>query len=361
MFEINVIKNRLQILEKKISSILKVIQINKKKEILKKIKKTLFFADKKNQKNALIKKKTFLEKTIFSFEAIEKELKNIADLFDLAVEISDEDFYKETIREIDNIEKKLQKLEFFTMLSREHDISNCYVDIQSGSGGNEAQDWANMLLRMYLRWSEYKGFKTEIMAESRSEFGLKSSTIKIIGKYSYGWFRTETGIHRLVRKSPFDSGGRRHTSFSSVFVYPEIKHNIGIKIKNEDLRIDVYRASGAGGQHVNCTESAVRITHIPTNIVAQCQNNRSQHYNKEQALKQIKAKLYELEMQKNNIKKKELENSKSNIGWGNQIRSYILDHGRIKDLRTNVETHNIQLILDGHLDIFVEESLRLGL
>ena len=236
------------------------------------------------------------------------------------------------------------------------------MDIQAGSGGTEAQDWASMLLRMYLRWAEAKGYKTEIIEESDGEVaGTKSATIKIIGDYAFGWLRTETGVHRLVRKSPFDSGGRRHTSFSSVFIYPEVDDNIDIDINPADLRIDVYRASGAGGQHVNKTESAVRITHLPTNIVVQCQNDRSQHKNKDQAFKQLRAKLYEYEMQKKNADKQAAEDNKSDIGWGSQIRSYVLDDSRIKDLRTGVETRNTQAVLDGDIDRFIEASLKAGL
>ena len=248
------------------------------------------------------------------------------------------------------------------MFSGDYDSADCYLDIQSGSGGTEAQDWAEMLLRMYLRWAESKGFTTEVMEVSDGDVaGIKSATIKVSGDYAYGWLRTETGVHRLVRKSPFDSGNRRHTSFASVFVYPEIDDNIDIDINPADLRIDVYRASGAGGQHVNRTESAVRITHIPTGIVTQCQNNRSQHSNKDQAMKQLKAKLYELEMQKKNAEKQHMEDNKSDIGWGSQIRSYVLDDSRIKDLRTGVETRNTQAVLDGDLDQFIEESLKAGL
>ena len=248
------------------------------------------------------------------------------------------------------------------MFSGDYDSADCYLDIQSGSGGTEAQDWAEMLLRMYLRWAESKGFTTEVMEVSDGDVaGIKSATIKVSGDYAYGWLRTETGVHRLVRKSPFDSGNRRHTSFASVFVYPEIDDNIDIDINPADLRIDVYRASGAGGQHVNRTESAVRITHIPTGIVTQCQNNRSQHSNKDQAMKQLKAKLYELEMQKKNAEKQQMEDNKSDIGWGSQIRSYVLDDSRIKDLRTGVETRNTQAVLDGDLNQFIEESLKAGL
>ncbi len=283
-------------------------------------------------------------------------------MLELAIEADDQDTFDEANLELEQLEKKLAGLEFRRMFSGDYDSADCYLDIQSGSGGTEAQDWAEMLLRMYLRWAESKGFTTEVMEVSDGDVaGIKSATIKVSGDYAYGWLRTETGVHRLVRKSPFDSGNRRHTSFASVFVYPEIDDNIDIDINPADLRIDVYRASGAGGQHVNKTESAVRITHIPTGIVTQCQNNRSQHSNKDQAMKQLKAKLYELEMLKKNAEKKQMEENKSDIGWGSQIRSYVLDDSRIKDLRTGVETRNTQAVLDGDLDQFIEESLKAGL
>lgn len=283
-------------------------------------------------------------------------------LLELAVEADDEETFHEAVEELDQLTAKLEQLEFRRMFSGEYDSASCYLDIQAGSGGTEAQDWASMLVRMYLRWAEAKGFKTEMIEESDGDVaGLKSATIKITGDYAFGWLRTETGVHRLVRKSPFDSGGRRHTSFSSAFVYPEVDDDIEIEINPADLRIDVYRASGAGGQHVNKTESAVRITHLPTNIVTQCQNDRSQHKNKDQAMKQMKAKLYEFEMQRKNADKQQMEDNKSDIGWGSQIRSYVLDDARIKDLRTGVETRNTQAVLDGDLDKFIEASLKAGL
>ena len=281
---------------------------------------------------------------------------------ELAVEAEDQETFDEIEPELSELEGKLEKLEFRRMFSGEHDASDCYIDLQSGSGGTEAQDWTSMLLRMYLRWAEAKGFKTEIIEVSDGDVaGLKSATVRIVGEYAYGWLRTETGVHRLVRKSPFDSGGRRHTSFASAFIYPEIDDNIAIDINPADLRIDVYRASGAGGQHVNTTESAVRITHLPTNTVVQCQNDRSQHKNKDQAMKQLKAKLFELELQKQNAEKQANENAKSDIGWGSQIRSYVLDDSRIKDLRTGIENRNTQAVLDGDLDKFIEASLKSGL
>ncbi len=280
----------------------------------------------------------------------------------MAVEEDDEDSVAAIEADLQQAEKEVAELEFRRMFSGEMDASNAFLDIQAGSGGTEAQDWAEMLLRMYLRWGEAHGFKTELMEVSPGEVaGIKSATIRFEGDHVFGRLRTETGVHRLVRKSPFDSGNRRHTSFASVFVSPEIDDDIEIDINPADLRIDVYRASGAGGQHVNKTESAVRITHNPTGIVVQCQNDRSQHKNKAAAMKQLKAKLYELEMQKRNADQQAVEDSKSDIGWGNQIRSYVLDQSRIKDLRTGVETGNTQAVLDGDLDPFIEASLKSGL
>ncbi len=293
---------------------------------------------------------------------LDEGLSDNKDLLDMAVEEGDEGAVNDIVAELNKLQAELEVLEFRRMFSGEMDENNAYVEIQAGSGGTEAQDWANMLLRMYLRWIEAHGFKGELMEVSEGEVaGIKGATIHVQGEYAYGWLRTETGVHRLVRKSPFDSGNRRHTSFSSVFVSPEVDDNIEIEINPADLRIDVYRASGAGGQHVNRTESAVRITHLPTNTVTQCQNDRSQHKNKDQAMKQMKAKLYELELQKRNAESQALEDSKADIGWGSQIRSYVLDDARIKDLRTGVETRNTQAVLDGDLDPFIEASLKKGL
>jgi len=261
----------------------------------------------------------------------------------------------------DDIQNSISTLETTQMFKSKEDLFDAYIDIQSGSGGTEAQDWVAMLLRMYLKWLDSKKFTHEIVELSDGEIaGYKSATIKVSGSYAYGWLRTETGVHRLVRKSPFDSGSRRHTSFASVFVYPQINEDIDIQINPNDLRIDVYRASGAGGQHVNTTESAVRITHLPSNIVTQCQNDRSQHKNKESAMKQLRAKLYLYELDKKNEIKNKVESEKSDISWGNQIRSYILDDSRIKDLRTKYETGNTQAVLDGDLDAFIEKSLKEG-
>tara|TARA_R110000868_G_scaffold159938_2_gene389212 strand:- start:28089 stop:28991 length:903 start_codon:yes stop_codon:yes gene_type:complete len=297
-----------------------------------------------------------------TIDTLDTGLEDLKDLLDMAVEENDEEAVAEVESELADLRQQLEALEFRRMFSGELDANNAYVEIQSGSGGTEAQDWANMMLRMYLRWIEAHGFKGELMEVSDGEVaGIKGATIRVEGEYAYGWLRTETGVHRLVRKSPFDSGNRRHTSFSSVFVSPEVDDDIDIEINPSDLRIDVYRASGAGGQHVNRTESAVRITHLPTNIVTQCQNDRSQHKNKDQAMKQLKAKLYEFELQKRNAAAQVLEDSKSDIGWGSQIRSYVLDDARIKDLRTGVETRNTQAVLDGGLDQFIEASLKKGL
>ena len=293
---------------------------------------------------------------------LESRLTDTRELLDLAAEESDEDTIDAVIADLEELEQKLAELEFRRMFAGELDSSNAFLDIQAGSGGTEAQDWAAMLLRMYLRWGERRGFKTELIEVSSGDVaGIKSATIKFGGDYAFGWLRTETGVHRLVRKSPFDSGSRRHTSFASVFVYPEVDDSIEIDINSADLRIDTYRASGAGGQHVNRTDSAVRITHLPTNTVAQCQSERSQHQNKANAMNQLKAKLYELEMQQRNAEKQALEESKSDIGWGSQIRSYVLDQSRIKDLRTGMETGNTQGMLDGDLDPFIEASLKQGL
>ncbi len=311
---------------------------------------------------ALGKEKVALEQVVETITTLEQGVEDVEGLVELAVEAEDEDTFNEAKGELDGLIEQLEALEFRRMFAGPNDACDCYLDIQAGSGGTEAQDWANMLLRMYLRWGEAHGLKTELIEVSEGDVaGIKSATIRFEGEYAFGWLRTETGVHRLVRKSPFDSGNRRHTSFSSAFVYPEIDDDIEIDINPADLRIDTYRASGAGGQHVNRTDSAVRITHEPTGIVVQCQNDRSQHKNKDQAMKQLKAKLYEYELQKQTAEKQAMEESKSDIGWGSQIRSYVLDDSRIKDLRTGVETRNTQAVLDGDLDKFIEASLKSGL
>lgn len=303
-----------------------------------------------------------MQEVVDTINGLEEGLEEARELLELAGEEEDEETVQAVLADLDKLEEQLSSLEFRRMFSGEMDAHNAFLDIQAGSGGTEAQDWAEMLLRMYLRWGERHGFKTEIMEASPGEVaGIKSATVKFEGAYAYGWLRTETGVHRLVRKSPFDSGNRRHTSFAAVFVSPEVDDDIEIEINPADLRIDTYRASGAGGQHVNRTDSAIRITHLPTGIVVQCQSDRSQHKNRASAMKQLKAKLYELELQQRNAEKQSLEETKSDIGWGSQIRSYVLDQSRIKDLRTGVETGNTRAVLDGDLDAFIEASLKSGL
>ena len=299
---------------------------------------------------------------ITTVDTLESGLSDATDLLDMAVEEQDAETVEEVEAELTLLDEQLQTLEFRRMFSGEMDPNNAYLDIQSGSGGTEAQDWANMILRMYLRWGEKKGFKVELIDSSDGDVaGIKNATIQFSGEYAFGWLRTETGVHRLVRKSPFDSGSRRHTSFASVFVSPEIDDIVDIDINPSDLRIDTFRSSGAGGQHVNTTDSAIRITHEPSGIVVQCQNQRSQHQNKDTAMKQLRAKLYEQEMLKRSEASQVLEDSKSDIGWGSQIRSYVLDASRIKDLRTNIETSNCNAVLDGDLDQFIVASLKKGL
>ena len=296
------------------------------------------------------------------FEALDAGLGDAADLLEMAREEDDEDTVSAVVTDLAELEGKVAGLEFRRMFSGEHDASPAFLDVQAGSGGTEAQDWAEMLLRMFLRWGESQGFKTELIEASPGDVaGIKSATVRFEGDHAYGWLRTETGVHRLVRKSPFDSGARRHTSFAGVFVSPEVDDDIEIEIDPSDLRIDVYRASGAGGQHVNRTESAVRITHEPSGIVVQCQNDRSQHKNKATAMKQLKSKLYEAELQRRRGDQQIVEEGKSDIGWGSQIRNYVLDQSRIKDLRTGLETSNTQAVLDGDLTPFLKESLKAGL
>lgn len=297
-----------------------------------------------------------------TIEQLDSGYADASDLLEMAVAEDDQETAEAVGGDIQGLISQLEMLEFRRMFSGEMDPNNAFLDIQAGSGGTEAQDWAEMLLRMYLRWGEDKGFRTTLMEVSAGEVaGIKSATVQFEGEYAFGWLRTETGVHRLVRKSPFDSGNRRHTSFASVFVSPEIDDNIEIDINPADLRVDTYRSSGAGGQHVNTTDSAVRITHEPTGVVVSCQTERSQHQNKDNAMKQLRAKLYELEIQKRNAEKQVLEDNKADIGWGSQIRSYVLDDARIKDLRTGVETRNTQSVLDGNLDAFIEASLKKGL
>jgi peptide chain release factor 2 len=302
-----------------------------------------------------------LEGVVLNLDKIGQNLEEHLELFELAREEGDDDTLEAVEADVAELEKMVADLEFRRMFSGELDIANCFIDIQSGSGGTEAQDWAGMLERMYIRYGERRGFKVEVLEESEGEIaGLKSATLKYSGEYAYGYMRTECGVHRLVRKSPFDSNARRHTSFASVFAYPEVDDSIEVDINPADLRVDTFRASGAGGQHINKTDSAVRITHLPTNIVVQCQNDRSQHKNRAEAMAMLKARLYEFELRKRQAEQQKLEDAKTDIGWGHQIRSYVLDQSRIKDLRTNYEVGNTQGVLDGDLDGFIEASLKQG-
>ncbi|MCT8580797.1 peptide chain release factor 2 [Glaesserella parasuis] len=365
MFELNPIRTQLDDLAERTRTLRGYLDFDLKVERLEEVNAELEQPDVWNnaeKAQALGKERVALETIVNTIKALEQGIEDVEGLIELAVEAEDEETFNEAQQEANQLEEKLALLEFRRMFSGQHDAADCYVDLQAGSGGTEAQDWTEMLLRMYLRWAESKGFKTELIEVSDGDVaGLKSATIRVSGEYAFGWLRTETGIHRLVRKSPFDSNNRRHTSFAAAFVYPEVDDDFDIEINPADLRIDVYRASGAGGQHVNKTESAVRITHMPSGIVVQCQNGRSQHQNKDQAMKQLKAKLYEMEMMKKNAEKQAMEESKSDIGWGSQIRSYVLDDSRIKDLRTGVENRNTQAVLDGDLDKFIEASLKAGL
>ncbi|MEH6590576.1 MAG: peptide chain release factor 2 [Halioglobus sp.] len=318
--------------------------------------------DDPDRAQGLGKERSSLESIVHTIEKLDVGSVDAADLLEMAASEDDEDTVAEIEGEIDGLLKLLDELEFRRMFNGEMDPNNAFLDIQSGSGGTEAQDWAEMMLRMYLRWGDAKGFKTSLVEVSGGDVaGIKSATIQFEGEYAFGWLRTETGVHRLVRKSPFDSGSRRHTSFASVFVSPEIDDNIEIELNPADLRVDTYRASGAGGQHVNKTDSAVRLTHNPTGIVVQCQTQRSQHQNRDSAMKLMRAKLYEMEMLKRSEESQAMEDSKADIGWGSQIRSYVLDASRIKDLRTGVETSNTQAVLDGNIDQFIEASLKSGL
>ena len=339
-----------------------VFDVDTKNERLQEVIKELEAPDLWNEPDraqALGKERAQLEAIVLNLIDVKQQIKDLLELIELAKD--DEAAVQDIAADCQVIEKKIAELEFRRMFNGEMDHANAYLDIQSGSGGTEAQDWAEMLLRMYLRWCEHHGFKTELISCSPGDVaGIKSATIQVSGDYAYGWLRTESGVHRLVRKSPFDSGNRRHTSFAAVFVSPEIDDKVEIDINPADLRIDTYRASGAGGQHVNRTDSAVRITHVPSGIVTQCQSDRSQHKNKDQAMKQLRARLYEQAMQEKMAHAQELEATKSDIGWGSQIRSYVLDQARIKDLRTGIETGNTQAVLDGDLDEFIAASLKAG-
>lgn len=316
-----------------------------------------------DQENAqkLGKEKRMLEGVVNTLSGLEQGINDSKELFEMAREEGDDDSLLSIAKDSEALEKTIEEMEFRRMFSQPMDENNCFIEFQSGSGGTEAQDWANMLLRMYLRYCERKGFKVEVLEMSDGDVaGIKGASLKVTGDYAFGTLRTENGVHRLVRKSPFDSNAKRHTSFASVQIFPEVDDSIEIDINPADIRIDTYRASGAGGQHINKTDSAVRLTHIPTGVVVQCQNDRSQHRNKEEAMNMLKGALYNLELSKRNEEKQALEDAKTDIGWGHQIRSYVLDQGRIKDLRTNVEVGNTQGVLDGDLDQFIEVSLKQG-
>ncbi|WP_170309584.1 peptide chain release factor 2 [Litorilituus lipolyticus] len=365
MFEVNPIINKIKEIRERADLLRGYLDYDVKAERLVEVSRELELPDVWNEPEraqALGKERSALEEVVNTIVELETGCDDIEGLVELAVEEEDEDTFNDAQEEADSLDAILVKLEFRRMFSGDQDANNCYLDIQSGSGGTEAQDWAEILMRMYLRWGEAHGFKTEVIEVTDGDVaGIKGCTIKYTGEYAFGWLRTETGVHRLVRKSPFDSSGRRHTSFASAFIYPEIDDNIEIDINPADLRTDTFRASGAGGQHVNKTDSAIRITHIPTGAVVACQADRSQHKNRATAMKLLKAKLYEMEIQKQNEGKQELEDGKSDIGWGSQIRSYVLDDSRIKDLRTGVENRNTQAVLDGDLDKFIEASLKSGL
>ncbi|WP_110690365.1 peptide chain release factor 2 [Thiofilum flexile] len=363
--ELNPIYSRIRDLQERIEALRGYLDFEVKSERLEEVSRELedpSIWNNPDRAQALGKERVLLDTIVGGINKMTTALSDANELLEMAEAEQDEDTVEAVNTELNGIQEQVEKLEFQRMFSGELDPNNAFLDIQSGAGGTEAQDWAEMILRMYLRWGEAKGFKTELIEVSPGDVaGIKSATISFEGEYAFGWLRTETGVHRLVRKSPFSSAGARHTSFAGVFVAPEIDDNIEIDINPADLRIDVYRASGAGGQHVNRTESAVRITHLPTNTVVQCQNGRSQHQNKDTAMKQLRAKLYELELLKRNAEKQALEETKSDVGWGSQIRSYVLDQSRIKDLRTGVETSNTQAVLDGDLDRFIEASLKSGL
>ncbi|NCT71282.1 MAG: peptide chain release factor 2 [Xanthomonadaceae bacterium] len=365
MIELNPIRQRIADLQDRLASLRGYLDYDAKRERLEEVNRELESPDIWNNAEyaqQLGRERSLLDKTVNGIRDIEDGLTGASELLELAEMENDEDTASAVVADVERYAVHVDKLEFQRMFSGKMDSSNAFVDIQAGAGGTEAQDWAEILLRMYLRWCESRGWKTELMEASGGDVaGIKSATLRVEGDFAYGWLKTETGVHRLVRKSPFDSDNRRHTSFTSVFVSPEVDDNIDIDINPADLKTDVYRSSGAGGQHVNKTESAVRITHVPTGIVVACQTGRSQHQNRDNAMKMLAAKLYELEIQKRNAERDAVEATKSDIGWGSQIRNYVLDQSRIKDLRTGVERSDTQKVLDGDLDEFVEASLKSGL
>ncbi|MCD9005635.1 peptide chain release factor 2 [Luteimonas sp. XNQY3] len=365
MLELNPVRQRIVDLRGRLDALRGFLDYDARRERLEEVERELEDPTVWNdpeRAQALGRERSTLDKTVNGIRNLTEGLEGANELLELAESEQDEDTAQAVVDDVEGFAVEVDKLEFQRMFSGELDSANCFVDIQAGAGGTEAQDWAEMMLRMYLRWAETRGWKTELMEVSGGEVaGIKSATVRVEGEFAYGWLKTEIGVHRLVRKSPFDSDNRRHTSFTSVFVSPEVDDDIEIDINPADLRTDVYRSSGAGGQHVNKTESAVRITHIPTNTVVACQTGRSQHQNRDTAMKMLAAKLYELEVQKRNVEKDALEATKSDIGWGSQIRNYVLDQSRIKDLRTGVERSDTQKVLDGDLDEFVEASLKSGL
>ncbi|WP_226468328.1 peptide chain release factor 2 [Luteimonas panaciterrae] len=365
MIELNPIRQRIADLTGRLVALRGYLDYDAKRERLEEVERELEHPDVWNdpeRAQALGRERSMLDKTVNGIRSLIEGLDGAAELLDLAEAENDEDTANAVVEDVERYAVHVDKLEFQRMFSGEMDSANAFVDIQAGAGGTEAQDWAEMLLRMYLRWAESRGWKTELLEVSGGDVaGIKSATFRVEGEFAYGWLKTEIGVHRLVRKSPFDSDNRRHTSFTSVFVSPEVDDNIDIDINPADLKTDVYRSSGAGGQHVNKTESAVRITHVPSGIVVACQTERSQHANRDRAMKMLAAKLYEMEIQKRNAEKDALEATKSDIGWGSQIRNYVLDQSRIKDLRTGVERTDTQKVLDGDLDEFVEASLKSGL
>ncbi|MHB1615820.1 MAG: peptide chain release factor 2 [Metallibacterium sp.] len=365
MIETNPIQNLIADLRERVAALRGYLDYAGKRERLEEVNRELELPkvwDDPAHAQELGRERARLAQIVEGLDAIGGGLNDAAELLDLAIADGDEASIKAVATDVDALAGRVGTLEFRRMFAGKMDSSNAFVDIQAGAGGTEAQDWAEMLLRMYLRWAESRGWKTELLEASAGEVaGIKSATFRVEGDYAYGWLKTETGVHRLVRKSPFDSDNRRHTSFGSVFVAPEVDDDIDIAINPADLKTDVYRSSGAGGQHVNKTESAVRITHVPTNTVVACQTERSQHANRDRAMKMLKAKLYELELHKRNVEKAAVEATKSDIGWGSQIRNYVLDQSRIKDLRTGIERSDTQKVLDGDLDEFVEGSLKAGL
>ncbi|QNN46661.1 peptide chain release factor 2 [Thermomonas brevis] len=365
MIELNPIRARIADLTGRLDALRGYLDYDAKRERLEEVERELEHPDVWNdpaRAQALGRERSMLDKTVNGIRDLHDGLNGAGELLDLAEMEDDEETALAVVVDVDRFQKGVEQIEFQRMFSGKMDSANAFVDIQAGAGGTEAQDWAEMLLRMYLRWAESRGWKAELMEASGGDVaGIKSATFRVEGEYAYGWLKTEIGVHRLVRKSPFDSDNRRHTSFTSVFVAPEVDDDIDIEINPADLKTDVYRSSGAGGQHVNKTESAVRITHVPTNTVVACQTERSQHANRDRAMKMLKAKLYELEVQKRNAEKDALEATKADIGWGSQIRNYVLDQSRIKDLRTGIERSDTQKVLDGDLDEFVEASLKSGL